>query len=169
MHTQAQPTSSDPPWQTQKAEIIKDWYTTTQPIPDPWDCTWNKWRGVHLFADGTFEEEINRPFGITGRIEPLVFIPSTCEYFMFAVDGQYYECFDFDIYRFDTPFASHDDFVHNIPPMEVCRAISTNLEPLPEMQPLPESDEEDDMESDTDEDFALDGDEVGTGSSRCKL
>ncbi|KAJ6632110.1 hypothetical protein B0H10DRAFT_1976115 [Mycena sp. CBHHK59/15] len=89
--------------------------------------------------------------------------PDTCEYFMFAVDGQYYECADFDVYRFDMPFASHDDFVHSIQPKEVRRAMSTKLEPLPE------SDEENDMESGSDEDFALDGDEVGTGSPLCKL
>ncbi|KAJ7258227.1 hypothetical protein C8J57DRAFT_534151 [Mycena rebaudengoi] len=163
-------------WKQRIDEISKDWYTTDQPLPGQWECAWEEWGGL-LFMFGTsdftnstrVEEYINHRFGITGRIEPLAFIPETRDYFMFTADGQYYEFVDFDAYRFDRLFASHDEFVQSIQPMDLRRAASTKLQRLPEFDSDEERGEDDDefIESDADEDFDSD-DEFGT-SPRSKL
>ncbi|KAJ7242946.1 hypothetical protein C8J57DRAFT_1477259 [Mycena rebaudengoi] len=94
--------------------------------------------------DARAEKYMDRAYVITGRIEPLVFVPEAFEYFMFAVDGQYYDI---------------------QPTVDLRRAASTKLEPLPEFDCY------DGYHDDTDdEDFDLEGGEVGTGTNlRCKL
>ncbi|KAJ7276871.1 hypothetical protein C8J57DRAFT_1223586 [Mycena rebaudengoi] len=172
-------------WTARVEEASKKCYVTAEPLPGQWECDWQEWPGLLYMLGGPkeslVEKFMDRAFGITGRIEALAFIPEAFEYFMFAVDGQYYEFVDFEVYRFDTPFASHDDFLRSIQPMDLRRAASTKLEPRPEFDPHQGYHDDDDggpfnedvewdseeEEDDDDEALEWDRDEVGT-SRRCR-
>ncbi|KAJ7268508.1 hypothetical protein C8J57DRAFT_346028 [Mycena rebaudengoi] len=171
-------------WTTRVEEASKNCYVTAELLPGQWECDWQEWPGLLYMLGGKesmVKKFMDRAFGITGRIEALAFIPEAFEYFMFAVNGQYYEFVDFEVTRFDTPFATHDDFLRmrSIQPMDLRRTASTKLEPRPEFDPHQgyhdddgepvDEDFEWDSEAyhDDDEDFELDGDEVGI--PQCKL
>jgi hypothetical protein len=74
---------------------------------------------------------VNLSFGISDQVEPLAYLKDTyAENFLFTTDGRYYEYADYKIYRFERPFASHDEFLLSIKPLHERRAEATQLQRL---------------------------------------
>ncbi|KAJ6560630.1 hypothetical protein DFH09DRAFT_1316651 [Mycena vulgaris] len=73
------------------------------------------WEGILLFRDNKVEEICNIPFGISERLEPIVYIEPEVDPlgWFFVVNGQYH-CYDMEedvVVRCEREFGSHHEFL----------------------------------------------------------